>query len=395
MSDRQAIGPYLGSLVAFRRDIHANPELQYAEHRTAEKIESWLTALGMTINRGFGQTGVVATLRGTGLRASDPNCAIALRADMDALPVQELNAFAHASAVPNCMHACGHDGHIAMLLGGAALLARHPTFNGTVHFVFQPAEEGGGGARSMMDDGLFKQFPVQAVFALHNWPALPAGQMGVRVGPIMAAANRFVVTVHGTGGHAARPHETVDPIPIACSIVTELQRLVSRNVDPLDSAVVTVGRVDAGTVANIIPDTATIHGTCRALRPETQSKILAGVQRIATHVAIAHGATAELTVTAGYPATVNHGQEAMFMASVMKEVAGESNAHDDIEPALTAEDFGFMLEEIPGAYGFIGNGTDGRPGVGLHNPTYDFNDDILSLGATFWERLVHQWFATR
>lgn len=395
MSDQQAIGPYLGSLVSFRRDIHANPELQYAEHRTAEKIEAWLTTLGMTVDRNFGQTGIVATLRGTGPQASDPSRAIALRADMDALPVQELNAFAHASTIPNCMHACGHDGHIAMLLGGATLLAQRPDFDGAVHFVFQPAEEGGGGAKAMIDDGLLKQFPVQAVFALHNWPALPAGQMGVRVGPIMAAANRFVVTVHGAGGHAARPHETVDPIPIVCAIVTELQRLVSRTVDPLDSAVVTVGKVEAGSVANIIPDTATIHGTCRALRPETQSRILAGVQRIATYIALAHGATADVTVTAGYPATVNHGDEAKFMASVMREVVGEANAHDDIEPALTAEDFGFMLEEVPGAYGFIGNGADGRPGVGLHSPTYDFNDDALSLGATFWERLVRQWFAAK
>lgn len=395
MSDQQAIGPYLGSLVSFRRDIHANPELQYAEHRTAGKIEAWLTTLGMAVDRNFGQTGIVATLRGTGRQASDPSRAIALRADMDALPVQELNAFAHTSIIPNCMHACGHDGHIAMLLGGATLLAQRPDFDGTVHFVFQPAEEGGGGAKAMIDDGLFKQFPVQAVFALHNWPALPAGQMGVRVGPIMAAANRFVVTVRGAGGHAARPHETVDPIPIVCAIVTELQRLVSRSVDPLDSAVVTVGKVEAGSIANIIPDTATIHGTCRALRPETQSRILAGVQRIATHIALAHGATAEVTVTAGYPATVNHGHEAKFMASVMREVVGEASAHDDIEPALTAEDFGFMLEEVPGAYGFIGNGAEGRPSVGLHSPTYDFNDDALSLGATFWERLVRQWFAAK
>lgn len=395
MSDQQAIGPYLGSLVSFRRDIHANPELQYAEHRTAEKIEAWLTNLGMTTDRSFGQTGIVGTLRGTGPRSSDPTRAIALRADMDGLPVQELNAFAHASVIPNCMHACGHDGHIAMLLGGATLLAQHPDFGGTVHFVFQPAEEGGGGARAMMDDGLFKQFPVQAVFALHNWPALPVGQMGVRVGPIMAAANRFAVIVRGAGGHAARPHETVDPIPIACAIVTELQRLVSRTVDPLDSAVVTVGKIEAGSFANIIPDTATIHGTCRALRSETQSRIVAGVQRIATHIALAHGATAEVSVRAGYPATVNHADEAKFMASVMQDVVGQANAQDDIEPALTAEDFGFMLEDVPGAYGFIGNGADGRPGVGLHSPTYDFNDDAISLGATFWDRLVRQWFVAK
>jgi hippurate hydrolase len=248
------LGLHLGKLIQLRRDLHAHPELKFEETRTADQVAAWLQALGLPLHRGMGGTGVVATLRGAGPDAADPARAIGLRADMDALPVQEANAFAHASVHRGRMHACGHDGHTAMLLGGATLLAQRPDFNGTVHFIFQPGEEGGAGARRMMDDGLFERFPVQAVYALHNWPGLPAGQMGVRVGPIMASANRFEVRIRGKGGHAAQPHTTVDPIPIACAIVGQLQTLVSRAVDPLDSAVLTVAKIEAGTVENIIPE---------------------------------------------------------------------------------------------------------------------------------------------
>ncbi len=384
--------PYLGKLVAFRRDLHAHPELKFEESRTSDQVAAWLQALALPSQRGLGGTGLVATLRGTGPDAGDPARAIALRADMDALPVQELNTFAHASANPGRMHACGHDGHTTMLLGGATLLARRPDFNGTVHFIFQPGEEGGAGARLMMEDGLFERFPVQAVFALHNWPALPAGQMGVRVGPIMASANRFEIRIRGQGGHAAQPHTTVDPIPVACAIVGQLQALVSRGVDPLDSAVLTVGRIESGTVENIIPDQAFIYGTCRTLGDATLCQLIEGIERIASHVAQAHRASAEVIVKPGYPTTVNHPREARFMAQVMRSVVGDDNMRDDVLPAMTAEDFGFMLERVPGAYGFIGNGTGGRPGINLHNAAYDFNDDILGLGASFWDRLVRQWF---
>jgi amidohydrolase len=382
--------PYLGKLITFRRDLHAHPELKFEETRTSDQVASWLQALGLPVQRGLGGTGLVATLRGTGPDAGAR--AIALRADMDALPVQEVNTFGHASANPGRMHACGHDGHTTMLLGGATLLARQPDFNGTVHFVFQPGEEGGAGARKMMEDGLFERFPVQAVFALHNWPALPAGQMGVRIGPIMASANRFEIRIRGKGGHAAQPHTTIDPIPVACAIVGQLQTLVSRGVDPLDSAVLTVGKIESGTVENIIPNEAFIYGTCRTLGAATSQQLLEGIERIASHVAQAHRASAELIVKPGYPTTVNHPHEARFMARVMRGVAGDGNAHDDVLPAMTAEDFGFMLEQVPGAYGFIGNGRDGQPGVNLHNAAYDFNDDILGLGATFWDRLARQWF---
>jgi amidohydrolase len=386
------ITPYLGRLIQFRRDLHAHPELKFEETRTSDQIASYLAALGLPLQRGMGGTGVVATLRGRGPNADDPSRAIGLRADMDALPVQELNGFEYASKNLGRMHACGHDGHTTMLLGGATLLAKNPDFDGTVHFIFQPGEEGGAGARLMMEQGLFEQFPVKAVFALHNWPALPAGQMGVRIGPIMASANRFEIRIRGKGGHAAQPHTTVDPIPVACAIVGQLQTLVSRSVDPLDSAVLTVGKIESGTVENIIPDEAFIYGTCRTLSPQTLNHLIEGIERISTHVAQAHRATAQVIIKPGYPCTVNHPHEASFMAQVMAGMVGERNAHPDVLPAMTAEDFGFMLEEVPGAYGFIGNGTGGKPGVNLHNAAYDFNDDILGLGASFWDRLARRWF---
>jgi amidohydrolase len=392
MQSPPEITPSLGKLVAFRRDLHAHPELKFEETRTSNQVAAWLQALGLPLQRGLGGTGLVATLRGTGPDAHDPARAIALRADMDALPVQELNTFEHASANRGRMHACGHDGHTTMLLGGATLLAQQRDFNGTVHFIFQPGEEGGAGARLMMEDGLFERFPVQAVFALHNWPALPAGQMGVRVGPIMASANRFEIRIRGQGGHAAQPHTTVDPIPVACAIVGQLQTLVSRGVDPLDSAVLTVGKIEAGTVENIIPNEAFIYGTCRTLGEATLRQLIEGIERIASHVAQAHRASAEVIIKPGYPTTVNHPREARFMAQVMRAAVGDANAHDDVLPAMTAEDFGFMLEQVPGAYGFIGNGAGGKPGINLHNAAYDFNDDILGVGANFWDRLVRQWF---
>jgi amidohydrolase len=386
------ITPYLGKLVQFRRDLHAHPELKFEETRTSAQVASWLEALGLPLHRGMGGTGVVATLRGNGPDADDPKRAIGLRADMDALPVQEVNKLEYASSYAGRMHACGHDGHTTMLLGGATLLAKRPDFNGTVHFIFQPGEEGGGGARKMMDDGLFERFPMQAVFALHNWPALPAGQMGVRIGPIMASAIRFEIRVRGKGGHAAQPHTTIDPIPIACAIVGQLQTLVSRAVDPLDSAVLTVGKIDSGTVENIIPNEAVIYGTCRTLGTETLKLLTEGMERISTHVAQAHRASAEVIIKPGYPTTVNHANEARFMGRVMGAAVGAANAHTDVLPAMTAEDFGFMLEQVPGAYGFIGNGAGGKPGINLHNAAYDFNDDILGLGASFWDRLARQWF---
>ncbi len=388
------ITPYLGKLIRFRRDLHAHPELRFEEVRTSDQVANYLTELGLDVHRGMGKTGVVATLRGRGPQANDPARVLALRADMDALPVTELNQFEHASTYAGRMHACGHDGHTAMLLGGATLLAANPDFNGTVHFIFQPGEEGGAGARAMIEDGLFDKFPAKAAFALHNWPVLPAGQMGVRVGPIMAAANRFEIRVSGKGGHAAQPHIGIDPIPVACTIVGQLQTLVSRGTDPLDSAVVTVGKIESGTVENIIPNEAIIYGTTRALTQETLNRLTVGLERISEHIAAAHGATAKFILKPGYPSTDNHPKEAAFMAKMMAATVGIENAFDNIPPAMTAEDFSFMLLKVPGAYGFIGNGKGGKPGISLHNAGYDFNDDILGVGAQFWDRLAREWFKT-
>ena len=385
------ITPYLGKLISFRRDLHAHPELKFEEFRTSDQIADYLGTLGLKVHRGLSKTGIVATLRGNGPNADDPKRAIALRADMDALPVTEVNQFEHISRNIGRMHACGHDGHTAMLLGGATLLQAKPDFDGTVHFIFQPGEEGGAGARIMIEEGLFEKFPAAAVFALHNWPAMPAGKMGVRVGPIMAATNRFEIRILGQGGHAAQPHNTIDPIPVACSLVTQLQTLVSRTIDPLDSAVVTVGKIESGTVENIIPNEAVIYGTCRTLKTETLNHLIAGMERMSSHVAAAHGATAKVIIKPGYPSTINHAREARFMAQVMAATVGSKNTQDDVLPAMTAEDFSYMLEKIPGAYGFIGNGHGGLPGISLHNAAYDFNDDILGIGANFWDLLVRQW----
>lgn len=380
----------LDRLRAFRHDLHRYPELRYQEHRTAEKISQYLTSLGIVHVSGIASTGIVASVHGKSRSAANPGPAIGIRADMDALPLQESNAFDHASAVPGCMHACGHDGHTTMLLGAAALLAANRDFDGTVHLIFQPAEEGGAGARAMLDEQLFERFPCQAVFALHNWPALPQGQMAVRVGPIMAAAQQFGIIVKGRGGHAALPHETVDPLVIACFIVTQLQTLVSRRVDPLQAAVLTIGRVEAGTSANIIPGEARIQGTCRSLDNQVQRTLLEGIERVACLVAQAHGATAEVVIKpGGYPVTDNHADQARLMGQVMAEVVGEDHVDTHVAPAMTSEDFAFMLQEVPGAYGWIGNG---HAEAGLHHPEYDFNDENLSLGARFWDRLARRWF---
>lgn len=389
------ITPHLGHLLQFRRDLHAHPELRYEEHRTGDKVAAYLAALGLTVHRGLGRTGIVATVHGRGRSAGNPGRCIGIRADMDALPIIESNTFAHASRNHGRMHACGHDGHTSMLLGAATLLTQQRDFDGSVHLIFQPAEEGGAGAKAMIDDGLFEKFPCEAVFALHNWPSLPVGKMAVRVGPIMASTLRFQITVHGKGGHAAMPHTTLDPIPVACAIVGQLQTLVSRSTDPLDSAVLTVGQITSGTVENIIPDEALIAGTVRTLKQQTREMFVAGMQRISHHVAAAHQCTAEFMLRPGsYPNTTNHARQARFMADVMREIVGDENTEDDVLPAMTAEDFGFMLEAVPGAYGWIGNGpADGQPGASLHNPAYDFNDDNLGRGARFWDLLARRWLA--
>ena len=386
-----ALAPHLSALVQLRRDLHSHPELSYQEKRTASQVAAYLHALGLPVHQGLGTTGLVASIHGQGFSAAHPGPSVGLRADMDALPLAEATGLPYASRHPGKMHACGHDGHTAMLLGAAHLLSQQRNFAGTVHLIFQPAEEGGAGAKAMMEDGLFQRFACQAVFALHNWPDLPQGQMAVRVGPIMAANIRFEIRVRGKGGHAALPHTTRDPVPVACAIVTQLQTLVSRTLDPVDSAVLTIGKIEAGTVENIIPNEAVLYGTLRTLRDDTQATLVAGIERIAQHIAAAHECKALYVHEPGYPNTTNSAAEAALMAQVMAEVVGPENTHPNIDPAMTSEDFGFMLQQVPGAYGWIGNGKNGQRGTSLHHPGYDFNDDNIALGARFWDTLARRW----
>ncbi|HHG0533840.1 TPA: amidohydrolase [Klebsiella pneumoniae] len=333
-------------LTEFRHDLHMHPELKFMEHRTSDKIAAFLTELDIPYKRGLASTGIVGSIYGKNRSANDPGPALGIRADIDALPLEEANKFTHASKHKGCMHGCGHDGHTAMLLGAAELLSANRDFDGTIHLIFQPGEEGGAGARVMMNEGLFKLFPCQAVFALHNWPHLPQGQMGTKIGPIMASGVTFEITVFGKGGHAALPQSTIDPVPVACFIVSHLQTLISRRMNPLDAAVLTIGKIEAGSSPNIIPSEAKIMGTCRTLTNEAQSLILDNMQRIAISIAEAHGAHAEVIIKqGGYPNTNNHPKEARFMAKMMREIVGENNAHDNVLPAMTAEDFGFIIGE--------------------------------------------------
>ncbi|CDY77693.1 Catalyzes the cleavage of p-aminobenzoyl-glutamate to p-aminobenzoate and glutamate, subunit A [Caballeronia glathei] len=378
---------------AIRRDIHAHPELCYEEERTADLVAQKLESWDIEVTRGLGKTGVVGVLRrGTGKRA------IGLRADMDALPIPELNTFAHASQHKNKMHACGHDGHTAMLLGAAKYLAQHRHFDGTVVFIFQPAEEGGGGAKAMIGDGLFTRFPVDAVFALHNWPGMPAGNFGARVGATQASSNEFEIRIKGVGSHAAIPHDGIDPVFTAMQIGTGLQSIMTRNKRPIDAAVLSVTQIRAGHALNVIPDEATLAGTVRTFSVDVLDLIETRMKEIAAATATAYRCTAEVSFVRNYPPTVNTESETRFALGVMQEVAGTEYVDTDVDPTMGAEDFSYMLMERPGCYAYIGNGTGGHRehghGIGpcmLHNSSYDFNDEVLSLGATYWVRLVEKF----
>ena len=382
-------------LQAIRRDFHAHPELRYEESRTsdivARKLESWC----IEVTRGLGRTGVVGVLRnGTGKKT------IGLRADMDALPIQELNTFAHASRHPGKMHACGHDGHTAMLLGAAQYLASHRHFDGTVVFIFQPAEEGGGGAKVMLEDGLFERFPVDAVFALHNWPGLAAGHFGARVGATQASSNEFRIVVKGTGSHAAIPHEGIDPVLTAMQIGTGLQSIMTRNKRPIDAAVLSITQMQAGEAVNVIPNTATLAGTVRTFSVEVLDLIETRMRAFSEATAAAYGCTVEFTFDRNYPPTVNTAAETHFALNVMQEIVDRDRVQTNIDPTMGAEDFSFFLLERPGCYAYIGNGLgDHRAhghGLGpctLHNTSYDFNDSVLTLGSTYWVRLAEAYLA--
>jgi hippurate hydrolase len=369
-------------LTAFRRDIHAHPELGFEETRTSDLVAAKLEAFGVEVHRGIGKTGVVGVLR-----AGKGKKTLGLRADMDALPIAEANSFAHRSQHAGKMHACGHDGHTTMLLGAAKHLAATRNFEGTVNFIFQPAEEGLGGARAMIADGLFERFPCDAIFGMHNRPSLPLGCFAVRGGPMMAAGGFFDIRVVGKGAHGARPETGVDPVVVAAHIVTALQSIVSRTVAPVETAVVSVTRIQGGDAYNVIPAQASIAGTVRAFSRRVMTQIEEGVARIAKGVAEAFGARAEVDLRWIFAPTVNDMREAEFAAGVCAELVGVE--HVDREPSLimASEDFSFMLEEVPGCYINIGNG-EGEGSCEVHNPAYDFNDNALPLGVSFFVRLV-------
>jgi hippurate hydrolase len=375
-----------------RRDLHAHPELCYEEKRTSDVVADKLSEWGIPVIRGLGLTGVVGIIKnGSSTRA------IGLRADMDALPMQEVNTFAHASRHPGKMHACGHDGHTAMLLGAARHLAEHRNFDGTVYLVFQPAEEGGAGARRMIEDGLFEQCPMDAIYGMHNWPGAPVGTMSVVEGPMMASSNEFYVTVKGKGAHAAQPHKGIDPVMVAVQIAQSWQTIISRQKSPLDTAVLSITQIHAGSATNVIPDEAELVGTVRTFTQPVLDMIEQRMGEIARHTAAAFGAEVDFTFRRNYPPLVNHAAETKFAVEVMKSVVGADNVDDNVEPTMGAEDFAFFLQAKPGCYVFIGNGEgehrDGGHGLGpcvLHNGSYDFNDHLLPIGASFWVRLAEQ-----
>ncbi len=384
---------FQAELQEIRRDLHAHPELCFEEFRTADVVAAKLDEWGIPYQRGLAGTGIVAILKN-----GQSDRAIGLRADMDALPMQELNQFEHRSRHDGKMHACGHDGHTAMLLGAAWYLSRHRQFDGTVYLIFQPAEEGGGGARRMIEQGLFQQFPMQAVFGMHNWPGAAVGSFGVTAGPMMASSNEFELLIHGKGCHAAQPHKGIDPIMIAVQIAQSWQTIVSRNVSPHHSAVLSITQIHAGSATNVIADDASMIGTVRTFSTEILDLIEQRMQQIAEHTAAAFDASVEFRFTRNYPALINHAAETAFAIDVMRDVVGAEHVNPAVEATMGAEDFAFMLQHKPGCYVFLGNGEGEHRMAGhglgpcnLHNPSYDFNDQLIPIGATYWVRLAETY----
>ena len=375
-------------MTQWRRDIHAHPELGFEELRTAGIVADKLADFGLEVHRGIGKTGVVGVLR-----AGSSTRSVGLRADMDALPIIEANTFAHRSTQPGRMHACGHDGHTTMLLGAAKYLAETRAFDGVVNFIFQPAEEGIGGARAMIADGLFQKFPCDAVFGMHNRPGLPLGQFAVRAGPMMAGGAFFDIHVTGRGAHGARPETGVDSVLVASHIAIALQSIVSRNLRPLDAAVLSVTKIHSGDAYNVIPQTAQLSGTVRAFTPEVMALVEAGMRRIVKGTAEAFGASAEVNFRVIFAPTINDAVQAGFVAAVCAAVVGEDNVNRNPNLIVASEDFSFMLEKVPGCYFNIGNGA-GEGACEVHNPSYDFNDGALALGASVFARIVETRLAS-
>jgi hippurate hydrolase len=370
-------------ITAWRRDIHAHPELLYDVHRTAASVADKLKSFGCDeVVTGIGRTGVVGVIRGG--KGGSAGRVIGLRADMDALPIEEANDVPYKSTVPGKMHACGHDGHTAMLLGAARYLTETRNFAGTAVVIFQPAEEGGGGGRSMVQDGLMDRFRIEEVFGMHNYPGLPVGEFALRPGPLMAAADRVTIEIEGRGGHAARPHISVDTVLVGAQIINQIQSIVARNVDPLEAAVISICVFQAGSTDNVIPQTALLRGTARSLTPEVRDVLEKRLHEVVEGTAKLYGATAKLTYRRDYPVTRNHERQAEFAASVAAQVVGKERVDDHVAPVMGAEDFSFMLEARPGAFIFVGNGNT----AGLHHPRYDFNDEVIPIGTSYWVKLV-------
>jgi amidohydrolase len=376
-------------ITAWRRDFHENPELLFDVHRTAGIVAEKLKSFGCDeVVTGLGRTGVVGVIRG---RSNNSGKVIGLRADMDALPIEEATNVPHKSKVPGKMHACGHDGHTAMLLGAAKYLAETRNFDGTAVVIFQPAEEGGGGGNEMLKDGLMERFGVHEVYGMHNMPGIPVGQFAIRPGPMMAAADRFTIHIEGKGGHAARPHDCIDPVVVSAHVITALQTIASRSADPLDSVVVSVCTVKAGDAFNVIPQTAMLLGTVRTLSPEVRDLAETRIRAIVENVCAAFGAKAEVDYDRGYPVTMNDPDKTEFMANVARAVAGENAIDTTIPPLMGAEDFSYMLEQRPGAYIFLGNGDT----AGVHHPAYDFNDEASPYGVSLWAKIVETGMPAR
>ncbi|NRF66645.1 amidohydrolase [Aquincola sp. S2] len=383
------------AITTLRRDIHAHPELCFEEQRTSDLIANALESWGIPVHRGLGTTGVVGIIQN-----GDSPRALGLRADIDALPITERNTFPHASKHAGKMHACGHDGHTAMLLAAAKHLSRHRNFDGTVYLIFQPAEEGGGGAREMIKDGLFERFPMEAVFGTHNWPGLAVGQFALKSGPCYASSNEFKITVKGKGAHGAMPHLGIDPVPAACQMVTAFQTIVSRNMRPIDTGVISVTMLHTGEATNVIPENCVLEGTVRTFTTEVLDLIERRMKTVAESTAAAFECSCEFEFVRNYPPTINHEAETAFARRVLGEVVGADNVVE-FEPTMGAEDFSYYLQHTPGCYFMIGNGDGahrhGGHGLGpcmLHNPSYDFNDDLIPLGATAWVRIAEAWLKT-
>jgi hippurate hydrolase len=371
-----------GEITAWRRDIHAHPELLFDVHRTAASVAEKLKAFGCDeVATGIGRTGVVGVIRGGKGGGSH---VIGLRADMDALPISEANDLPYKSTVPGKMHACGHDGHTAMLLGAARYLTETRNFAGTAVVIFQPAEEGGGGGREMVKDGMMERFGVEEVYGMHNYPGLPVGEFAIRPGPMMAAADRIDIDIEGCGGHAAMPHQSIDSVLVGAQIINQLQSIVARNVDPLEAAVVSICQFNAGDTHNIISQTARLSGTARSLTPEVQDLVEARLREVVEGTAKLYGAKVKLVYQRNYPVTKNHAQQTAFAAAVASQVVGSERVDTAVSPVMVAEDFSFMLNARPGAFIFVGNGNS----AGLHHASYDFNDEAIPIGTSYWVKLV-------